>query len=90
MTAAKINIKTEEFVSLVVAVLGAMPPDGDFCKIVSALAKTDAGSDFTDVFYSEDNDWDRDYGKLVGELKDKFGDEIDIQEVIDEWEKQAA
>ncbi|NET83149.1 MAG: hypothetical protein F6J94_14815 [Moorea sp. SIO1F2] len=84
------KIKTEEFVALLVGILGAMPPEGDFCKIVKSLAVTDAWADFMDANYSIDGDWQQDMGKLIGELKDKFGDEIDIDEVIAEWKKQAA
>jgi hypothetical protein len=84
------NIKTEDFVDLLIGVLGAMPPSGDFCKIVKGLAETDAWADFMDANYSQDDDWNQDYGKLVGELKEKFGNEIDIDEVIKEWNKQAS
>ncbi|MGA9380561.1 MAG: hypothetical protein WBV73_17495 [Phormidium sp.] len=83
------GIKTEDFVSLMVAILGAMPPDSSFCKIVTSLAGTDAWADFMDKEYGSDNAWEDDQQKLIQELKDKFGDEIDMEEVIKEWEEQA-
>ncbi|MFB2839125.1 hypothetical protein [Floridanema evergladense] len=85
------DVKTEDFVYLLFAILGAFPPDSKFCKIVKALAESDAWDDFMEKEYApkgEEDYWERDQQTLITELKDKFGDEIDMEEIIEEWKKQ--
>jgi hypothetical protein len=83
------TIKTEDFASLVVAVLSALPPDSFFCRAVKAWAESDSWGDYMEANYGPDDSWENDKQRLVQELKGKFGDEIDLSEVIEEWEKQA-
>jgi len=33
--------------------------------------------------------WEEDQKKMVDELKEKFGPEIEMEEVIEEWKKEA-
>ncbi|GGA19568.1 hypothetical protein [Okeania sp. KiyG1] len=82
------SIKTEEFVSLLIGILSAMPPEGTFCKIVKSLAETNAWQDFMEANYAADI-WEQDKNKILEELKEKFGAEIDMEEVLKEWEKQS-
>ena len=83
-----VTIETEKFVSLLVGILAAMPPKGVFCKIVKSLAETDAWADLMGAGYDIDT-WEEDQKKMVDELKEKFGPEIEMEEVIEEWEKEA-
>ena len=56
--------------------------------IVKSLAETNAWEDFMGANYDADA-WEKDKNKMLEELKEKFGAEIDMEEVVKEWEKQS-
>ncbi len=80
---------TKEFVYLLTYILCAMPPEGDFCKILKKLADTDAASDMKSLSLHEGGLYE-DVEKLVQDLDGKFGSKLDFQEVVSEWGKQAS
>ena len=81
----KIEIKTEQFASVLMELLGAMPPKSDFCKIIVSLAESSSWED--DMVAGNTDNWKKDYEALTAELKGKFGEEIDLQEINKEWDK---
>ncbi|MFM7383315.1 MAG: hypothetical protein ACKO1W_09750 [Microcystaceae cyanobacterium] len=83
------SIKTEDFVSLLVAILSALPPDSRVCRAVKVLAESSSWGDYMEANYSPEDSWENDKQQLIQELLSKFGEEIDMEEVIAEWEKQA-
>lgn len=79
------QIKTEDFVSLLFGVLAAMPPTGVFCQGVKKLAESNALEDSMKEFMGS---WEADKKQLIAELTEKFGSEIDIDELVAEYTQQ--
>ncbi len=82
------NIDSRDFAFYLMYILCAMPPEGDFCKIVKQRADNDAVSDLESARISGEGSFNDDMRKLVQELVSKFGDELDLGAVAEEWKKQ--
>ncbi|UXE60187.1 MAG: hypothetical protein KA717_31850 [Woronichinia naegeliana WA131] len=74
------TVNTEDFATLLVAILSALPPDSSICSIVQRLAQSEPQAD-----YDNGNLWGDDKEQLIAELTREFGYQIEFEAVIEKW-----
>ena len=78
------KIKTTQLIPFILDLLSALPPDSKFCQKVKNFAETTPAEDAGPVDIGSKEEFDL----MVSELVNKFGDEIETEEIITEWQKQ--
>lgn len=78
------KIKTTELIPFILDLLSALPPESQFCQKVKNFAETSPVEDAQRIDIGSKEEFDL----MVSELVNKFGEEIETEEIISEWQKQ--
>lgn len=78
------KIKTTQLIPFILDLLSALPPESRFCQKVKNFAETSPAEDAQRIDIGSKEEFDL----MVSELVNKFGEEIETEEIISEWQKQ--